>query len=616
MSPDPRLELEQLDGLAAQLASAGRIARAATASRERPDPAFAARLRVQLVGEAAPASGYAAAASATATAVPPSGPLDAEEPLFDRRRAGRPFANAQIAAPAEVPAGPAGAAADRNGQVAVLRPSVRWRLPTRVARARWIAVGLAASVALASFLYGATLLWPARPNATAEVAVSATLLRDGASSPLVQGAELHEGDRIAVAAGGQATIAMGGSFLRMAPGSQVRLDSLTPDRLAVEQLAGRAYHRASVPAGGSYSVVTASVTWTAGATAFDLDRHATAFGGEEVRGLALFDGLDLAGPSLREVLSQGQRAVVQLTAGGSPAGSPLVDSFGSTISGDAWLVSNAQLDRMSGLDLGDLAVVLGSPTPKPSQPAATAEPTTGPVGHTPAPAPTKAPTPPPPPQPTPTPTPAGPANLGKLNVAHNGDGTYTFSWPKYTGDGFQFYKLVYGPAGTQPTFNGSNYWACNDVVTETSWSGGIDPGNYAVRLQVVDESSGSIVIRAQTNSITLKVAAPTPTLPATQNLGALTVSDDGGGKYTFSWAPYTGGWDFDAYKLVYVPWDGIPSYTTGSPYWAAVSPGSTITGSIGIPTGDWSVRIQAIGWPFGGEAYVFGQTSVFHLTVP
>jgi len=218
-------------------------------------------------------------------------------------------------------------------------------------------------------------------------------------------------------------------------------------------------------------------------------------------------------------------------------------------------------------------------------------------------------------KPTPKPTHTGPAYLGKLSIVKNGDGTYTFKWPKYSGDGFQYYKLVYGPAGTQPTFNGSNYWACNETVDENSWTGSVDIGNYAVRLQVLDETNGTI-IRAQTNIVTLKVAAPTPTMPATQNLGGLGVSDDGGGKYTFSWSPYTGGWTFEAYKLVYMPWDGSPSYTAGADYWAAMSPGDTSTGSIGIPTGDWSVRVQAIGWPFGGDAYVFGQSTVYHLTVP
>jgi len=67
---------------------------------------------------------------------------------------------------------------------------------------------------------------------------------------------------------------------------------------------------------------------------------------------------------------------------------------------------------------------------------------------------------------------------------------------------------------------------------------------------------------------------------------------------------------------VYMPWDGTPSYITGAGYWAAVSPGGTSTGSIGIPSGDWSVRVQAIGWPLGGDVYAFAQTAVYHLTVP
>ena len=122
----------------------------------------------------------------------------------------------------------------------------------------------------------------------------------------------------------------------------------------------------------------------------------------------------------------------------------------------------------------------------------------------------------------------------------------------------------------------------------------------------MDETHGT-VIRAQTNTVTLKVAAPTPTLPATQNLGALGVTDNGGGKYTFTWSAYTGGWDFDAYKVVYTAWDGSPSYASGDGYWAAIGPGGTSSGSIDVPSGDWSVRVQAVGWP-SGDVYIFGQT--------
>ena len=147
--------------------------------------------------------------------------------------------------------------------------------------------------------------------------------------------------------------------------------------------------------------------------------------------------------------------------------------------------------------------------------------------------PTRQPTPGPTRKPTPKPTPAGPANLGKLTIVDNGDGTYTFSWPEYTGEGFMYYKLVYGDWGTTPNYPASPFWACNDSRDDSSWTGPVDVGDYAVRVQVVDESKG-IVIRAQTGIVHLNVTQPAPTAPPVQSLGALGVTDDGGGNYTFT----------------------------------------------------------------------------------
>jgi hypothetical protein len=51
MSPSDLSEMEELDALAAELAEAGHVARVAAAHRERPEPAFAMRLRAELVRE-------------------------------------------------------------------------------------------------------------------------------------------------------------------------------------------------------------------------------------------------------------------------------------------------------------------------------------------------------------------------------------------------------------------------------------------------------------------------------------------------------------------------------------------------------------------------------------
>ena len=51
MSPSDLSEMEQLDALAAELAEAGHLARVAAAHHERPEPAFAVRLRAELLRE-------------------------------------------------------------------------------------------------------------------------------------------------------------------------------------------------------------------------------------------------------------------------------------------------------------------------------------------------------------------------------------------------------------------------------------------------------------------------------------------------------------------------------------------------------------------------------------
>ena len=132
---------------------------------------------------------------------------------------------------------------------------------------------------------------------------------------------------------------------------------------------------------------------------------------------------------------------------------------------------------------------------------------------------------------------------------------------------------------------------------------------------MIDDSSAPAVIRAQTNVVHLKVNRSTPTLPPSQHLGALTVRRDGNGKYTFSWAPYTGGWRFDAYKLVYTTWPGSPSYLGGHVGYWAFGAGETSSGSIALPSGHWAFRVQAIGQP-GGTGYEFARTAVVELVVP
>jgi hypothetical protein len=666
--------MEQLDGLAAELAEAGRLARVNAANRERPEPAFAVRLRSELMREL-PASRSALEAAladdlAAAAPVPPARPLSAPDRFIERRHGNRPFAGPDrrswsdglgpetlevISATTldgasrtragrrwesvHDPAGPERAhgtlgvlpeqtesEAEDSGRVTALKPSMRWHIPTRVMPSRWIGAGLAASIALASLLYGSGVFWPARTSATADEAVSAMLVRGGSTRALTSGMELREGDEIRVTSAGRVTLRLGGSYVRMAGGADMQLKSLDPNHVVVSQIAGRVYHRVEVAAGGDYQVATAAVTWKAVGTAFDLNRYFTAGGGEQVRGLALYDGVDVHGPGLQDNLAEGTSATIVLSPDGSPVGSPVIEPITAAMLADDWLIGNAGLDAQLGLPLGRLAAVL-SPEPTDSQ---TVAPATVPTDHstgTPTAAPTATPTPAPTPKlapaapPTAGPTPTGPASLGQLTYVHNGDGTYTFNWPKYKGSwagGSQYYKLMHANYPSTPNYGTSgDYWACNDSQNDTSWTDSIPPGDYNVRAQVIDESGGSTIIRAQTAVIHVTVS-PTATLPPTVNLGALSAHENGDHSWTFSWAAYTGG-PFSYYKLVYETWGSgrNPSYPGGSPYWAAPGPGQTsvtlAVGCGGIQPDHYRVRIQAIGYPNG--AYAYAQTTVLDLLV-
>ncbi len=636
MSLDERHELEELDALAAELTRAARTARAPMGRRDVPDQAFAARLRAQLLGEppalltvapvSAPSNGRGAATrplpkrasprsaapaepiAAAAPARPPTAATPARLPSAAERRP-RPMPDLRPIQPAPAP---------EASQRSAVQPIVRWKMPSLAIPRRWVAAGLAACIAVGALFYGATLMFPGAPFAVANVAEATTLVHAGTQQPLKVGDGLHEGDEIMVGIGGAATVKMGDSFVRLAPGADVRLRQLRPERIVLEQLAGEAYSR--VAAGGSYAVVTGPVTWTAQGTAFDIARHATASGGEEVLGLALLHDLELSGGNFDETLSQGESALVELSAG-TVFGAPAINLIALDILTGPWLAENARLDGLAGLDLGELAVD-ATLTPVPSgvqpspqksvRPTATAS---RPIASTkPSVSRTRRPAVPTI-KPTPKPTPTGPVNLGGLTAVDNVDGTYTFSWPRYAGTGFAYYKLEASPWGTSPSFPTASEWASNSSVDQTTWTGFPAAGDWAVRVQVLDESNG-VVIRAQTSIVRVSIA-----LPPTVDLGALTVVDNGNGTYTFSWTGY-GSRLFDYYKLVFEPWPNMPSYLSGSPYWDALSPGTTSDtltvgssngGEVFLP-GEYAVRIQAIGYPLG-TAYVFAQTSVAHVTI-
>jgi len=526
MSPSDLSEMEQLDALAAELAEAGHLARVAAAHHERPEPAFAVRLRAELLRELpvapvaldiAPGDGPKEAGFVADMPLPPDRPLDLPDRFVERRRGNRPFAGPDRRAwiveadsgtlepisfdPDEADPARAGkrwaltqdqagrrsgatgspeapAQLDQEGgeagRVAALSPSVRWHIPTRVLPSRWIATGLAACIVIASLVIGSGVFLPAQAVAAASESVSSTLIRDGFQTPLIAGMELRQGDEIKVDASGRATLALGAGYVRMDGGSDVQLKSLDSGHVALDQIAGRVYHRVTVPAGGDYTVETATVIWRATGTAFDLDCRLTSGGGEQVIGLALYDGLNVTGPQIQATVAEGTSATVVLAADGRPAGAPAVEPITAQMLADEWLIANAGLDARLGLPLGRLSAIASpevtappteeptatsttTPAPTPTSmpaPTATPSPTAAPT-EPPAviwtPEPTRAPTPTPTPTRTPAPTrtSSSPVQL-TLTATPQEDGSIVLDWSKYRGPHFQYYGIV-RTDGSEPT---------------------------------------------------------------------------------------------------------------------------------------------------------------------
>jgi hypothetical protein len=600
MWPEDHGEVDQLEGLAAELTAAVRSAREAIAEASRPDSAFSARLRAEFM---------------------------AKLPAGDDARAAVPGLADAAAAGAPDRARDAGL---KVRDATSVRPTFRRFIPLRMPARRALAAGLAACVAVAALVVGSGYFFPARPGATTDAAVAATLIRGGTASALAAGTALGPGDEVRVAAGGRAILNLGSSVVRLDSGADVRLDSLNSTHEVVSQLAGRVYYRVSVPTGGDYQVITGSVTWQANGTAFDLDRRTTPGGGEQVVGLALQNGVALAGPQFQATVAQGDSATVTIKPDGSAGSSPSIAAITSQQLNATWLASNAHLDANLGLPLGLLAAVVApTPTAAAQTPAAASPP---PVEASPSPsaAPSPSEQPSATPQPvsappaatSPTPQPPSPAPsdfLGPLDVTYNPNGTYTFEWPRYTGTGSPYYELVYCAWGCEPSYSNSSLLPGVLPAAATSWTGYIPAGDYAFRVQAVDLSTAKPVIQSSSTIVRVIVNAGY-SLPPTMDLGPLVVTDNQNGTYTFSWGPYIGGGPFNYYQLVFETTASgkTPDYLQGSPDWAVLGPGArsvTLTlGSGFFQAGDYMARVQAIGYANG--VYVYAQTAVLHVPLP
>lgn len=597
--------------LEAELSAAGARARRMTTAA--PAPAFAASLRERLL-----------ASHGAAVEVAPPHPVD-------RAAVALPLAS-------DVPSASGGSSSSRarglddprlgplpTGPVAhapaPLTARTSLRTPTILPAPRWTILAAAAALILAVVGLNGNLLFPAPPERRVVAAAGAQLIRAGEATELAAGARLEAGDEIRVSADGSAAVQLGESRIRLAGGSDIRLTTVERGRIAVDQVAGRAWHRVVLPDGGRYVVTTGEVTWTAVGTAFDLERTGSgATGGDLVRELSVEHAVVAEGPGLRVSVDEGHGATVRL--GPSPTIETVVVGV-ATAAADPWIRSNAAADDADGWPLGmlaglDLAVATVEPTsnvtPRPTgtpaptaTPALTAEPTA---------VPTAAPTPKPTPRPTVKPTPTPAPTFGSMSISALAcPGGVVLGWSVPDMTSFNHVRVlrgtsaeipaVYPPAGGVIAVDGG-------YTTDPAKTDGFDPtaagGNAWYRAVAFDAAGAAIAASVVQGVTTLGVA----------DLGALVVSGTAPGQLTFSWTPFAGsGTCFSFYKLVASVDDPTPSYLEGSQVLAAIgdqgASGTVVNGLTGGKT-LW-LRLQAVRATSLGK-FIAAETAPVQYTVP
>lgn len=611
------LELDaELAALEAELTGAGARTANQRDDREVPSPTFVATLRDRLTGDVAPS--LRAIAPSSAAVLPLSAPIVSAPIVSAPTAEGWP----RLVAP-DLPRPLAMSAVTTPLPVAA---RVSRRTPTILPAPRWTALAVAAALIIA--VVGARTVTDLRglPAIRAGEAVGATLIRDGLASDLRPGTELRQGDAVRVSADGRATIEIGASVTRLDGGAGVRLASLTARETILDQLAGRAWHRAAPPEGGTYVVRTAAVTWTAAGTAFDLDRTATERG-ERLELLAIEHAVELSAPGLEATIDEGRRAVLFLGEGTPALETGSVDPAALD---DPWLLENARRDRARGFAIGILeGVDLAEPTPTPRQsPISTPEPTrsldptaaptpepTAEPTPAPTPKPTPKPTPRPTPRPTPKPTPKPTPGIGTLGLTLSGcPGAVVVDWTAYAGDAFDHYTvlrstsstipLAYPPQAGSVALDGS--FTKNVELTSTA-DPEADPGvTYYYRAMAFDAADRVIAASPVKAGAASSVKA----------LGELGVGPEELGT-RFDWSPYSGPEAcFSLYKLVYSAEDDTPSYLEGAAAaWAGENPaaGTALVGE--LPSGAYWFRIQVIRGTDLGK-FVVAQSTPTAYTVP
>ena len=250
------------------------------------------------------------------------------------------------------------------------------------------------------------------------------------------------------------------------------------------------------------------------------------------------------------------------------------------------------------------AVLVGddNPTDGPTD-APTDAPVDGPVGGAPTEAPTAAPV------------------EGQLTISVDVlPGRAQVTWSAYTGPDFAYYKVVRSSDGMAawPLGEGDILVAAIDnkaTVLFTDYSG---PGTFTYRVFAVKSSESGYAVLASSDSKTVTVGPATTKAPSQPvanpaDLGALRATDNGDGKYTFSWNAYTGGIDFKYYKLDGQPYPNTPGYVeNGGHYWAVLGTDKT-SATIPVSPGTWNIVVEAVYYPDGAASAA--KTHVLKLTV-
>ncbi len=585
-SPSSLVPFEPLDttGLSVleeELAAAGRRIRAERSRAEWPDPLFAASLRDRLIGQLPFAERTTPAPRAERTVPAMDPPAFAPERLMPRLVRATPR----------------------------FLPAPGWTIAT---------IAAALVVSLVGLGPGHLLQAPA-PSRAGDVA-GASLVRGGSTTALAAGAALEVGDEIRTTDIGRATLQLGNSQARLSGGSDMVIRSLAADGLVLEQLAGRAYHRVAVASGGTYTVMTAAVSWTAHGTAFDLDRRTLASGAERLTLLTIEHSVSVAGPDVSATVTEGRRAELVLGLQGVAPDIATGPIRPGELS-DGWLAANAALDRTAGFSTGiltGLAPTEPPSSPQPTEPNVPSPPpgpaATAPADPSPKPAPKPTPvptvrptatpraaTPEPTPRPTPTPIPIAPLALS----AGACPGGTILDWSAAPAGGFHHYKTLW---------SGSDSFSDASVVSgtyttdryKTSAADLNATGTRWYRTYAYD-SLGHVVAKSSTRSAT--------GLGDPDGLGALSVTD-GTGTTDFAWPTFGGSADcFTWYKVVYSADDSSPSYLTAATLATYTSDQSAGTASAEIPPGTYWFRMQVLRETDMGK-FIVAQTDPQQHVVP